>query len=204
MTQAMTEFVCGIYQQRAEEAAFLWTLRDAYAVRPHFSLFDLTNLDSRLDAHLDGLRVAGDDGWEICKTAIDQGPGGLSWIGDSFKLLFLFETDWGRLTLSQRLELCQFLGMVYEKLTNSTSQLVIVELLGKYLATAYSLQMLDRLSKASNDVARAYVAYGYKCLVLNAAEQELKKKALARLTAMATDSSEIVRQEVAAAIADVS
>jgi len=127
----------------------------------------------------------------------------LDWEG-SFNVLFLFETDWGCLTLRQRLELCQFLGTVYEKLKDPTSQLVIVELLGKYLATAYSLQALDRLSAASNEVARAYVAYGYKCLVLNAAEQEVKKKAEARLTAMATDSSEVVRLEVAAAVADIS
>lgn len=54
-------FVIG---QHADEAAFLAGLRD-YAVRaPHYSLNDLLKLDRRLDAHLDGLRIAGPPGLE--------------------------------------------------------------------------------------------------------------------------------------------
>lgn len=48
----------------ADEAAFLAGLRD-YAVRaPHYSLNDLLKLDRRLEAHLDGLRIAGPAGLE--------------------------------------------------------------------------------------------------------------------------------------------
>jgi uncharacterized protein (TIGR02270 family) len=63
-----------ILSQHAEEAAFLWLLR-ANAVRaPHFLLKDLTRLDNRVEAHLDGLRVAGSDGWELCNAALAEKP----------------------------------------------------------------------------------------------------------------------------------
>src|SRR3546814_10087632 len=51
--------------QHAEEAGFLVILRD-YAVRaPHYDQDDLSHLDNRIDAHLDGLRVAGQMGLDI-------------------------------------------------------------------------------------------------------------------------------------------
>jgi uncharacterized protein (TIGR02270 family) len=55
-----------VITQHAEEAAFLWLLRDAAVRAPHYNLKDLAELDNRVEAHIDGLRVAGDAGWEIC------------------------------------------------------------------------------------------------------------------------------------------
>src|SRR5688572_19522370 len=54
-----------ILQRHAEEVAFLWRLRDAAAVAPHHDRTSLAALDERLDAHLDGLRIAGDQGVEV-------------------------------------------------------------------------------------------------------------------------------------------
>ncbi len=59
-----------IITQHAEEASFLWLLRDAAVHEPHYSLNDLANLDNRVEAHIDGLRIAGDEGWEICKESL--------------------------------------------------------------------------------------------------------------------------------------
>jgi hypothetical protein len=56
-----------IVEQHAEEAAFLWLLRDAAVGAPHYDLKDLARLDERVEAHLDGLRIAGVEGWEICR-----------------------------------------------------------------------------------------------------------------------------------------
>ncbi|GAA0583542.1 TIGR02270 family protein [Halomonas salifodinae] len=62
--------------QHAEEAPFLWLLRDGAVVAPHYSLVDLTKLDNRVEAHLDGLRIAGDAGWAACDKQLQyQEPG---------------------------------------------------------------------------------------------------------------------------------
>src|SRR5881628_2349581 len=65
-----------VVEQHAEEASFLWLLRDAAVSQPHYSLADLAKLDNRVEAHLDGLRVAGNAGWEICKKAMEEGDAG--------------------------------------------------------------------------------------------------------------------------------
>ena len=58
-----------IIEQHAEEAAFLWLLRDAAVHEPHYSLSDLAHLDNRVEANIDGLRIAG-DGWNILKETL--------------------------------------------------------------------------------------------------------------------------------------
>ena len=40
-----------VITQHAEEAAFLWLLRDASSGQPHFRLMDLAKLDGRVEAH---------------------------------------------------------------------------------------------------------------------------------------------------------
>lgn len=53
-----------IIDQHAEEAAFLWLLRSEVVHAPHYDLADLAKLDDRVEAHLDGLRIAEDYGWQ--------------------------------------------------------------------------------------------------------------------------------------------
>ena len=65
-----------IIEQHAEEASFLWLQRDLAMHEPHYSLKDLAHLDDRLEAHIDGLRIAGDTGSEICKEALQIGEPG--------------------------------------------------------------------------------------------------------------------------------
>lgn len=43
-----------IISQHAEEAAFLWLLRDNACCAPHYSLKDLAKLDDRVEAQLTG------------------------------------------------------------------------------------------------------------------------------------------------------
>ena len=54
-----------VVMRHAEDAAFLWLMRDNAVRAPHYSLKDLIKLDNRLEAHIDGLRIAGDDGWKL-------------------------------------------------------------------------------------------------------------------------------------------
>jgi len=68
--------ISAVVNQHADEASFLAGLRD-YAVRaPHYSLNDLLKLDRRLEAHLDGLRVAGPAGLEVLLEQLGPNAGG--------------------------------------------------------------------------------------------------------------------------------
>jgi len=60
----------GIMAEFADEAAFLWFLRARAVGAPHFSLDDLATLDERIEAHIDGLRIAGEAGWDICEGTL--------------------------------------------------------------------------------------------------------------------------------------
>jgi uncharacterized protein (TIGR02270 family) len=55
-----------VINQHAEDAAFQWLLRDKAVCEPHYALKDLAKLDGMVEAHIDGLRIAGDAGWDIC------------------------------------------------------------------------------------------------------------------------------------------
>ena len=68
--------ISSIVSQHAEEAAFLWLLRSNAVSAPHYSLKDLAKLDGRVEAHLDGLRVAGEAGWELCKAGLGNEENG--------------------------------------------------------------------------------------------------------------------------------
>ena len=54
-----------VVTQHDEEAGLLW-LQRAGRRCAHYTLKDLAELDGRLDAHLDGLRIAGAAGWRAC------------------------------------------------------------------------------------------------------------------------------------------
>jgi uncharacterized protein (TIGR02270 family) len=65
-----------LISQHTEGASFLWILRGGAVAAPHYSLADLAKLDNRVEANLDGLRIAGDAGWEISKEALStEEPG---------------------------------------------------------------------------------------------------------------------------------
>jgi uncharacterized protein (TIGR02270 family) len=66
----MSEGIADIITQHAEEAAFLWRIREAIVHAPHYSLQELAGHDERIEAHLDGLRIAGEAGWEACRKEL--------------------------------------------------------------------------------------------------------------------------------------
>jgi len=67
-----------VVAQHAEDAAFLWFSRDRAVRAPHYYLKDLARLDERVEANVDGLRVAGQVGWDLASEALKQeGPGEL-------------------------------------------------------------------------------------------------------------------------------
>ncbi|OOG82000.1 hypothetical protein B0E42_23950 [Pseudomonas sp. A25(2017)] len=58
------ESLSPILDQHTEEASFLSALRGHAVHAPHYDLDHIGTLDNRLDAHLDGLRIAGTKGLE--------------------------------------------------------------------------------------------------------------------------------------------
>ncbi len=65
-----------IIDQHVDEVSFKWLVRDGAVVAPHFKLVDLAELDIFIDANIDGLRIAGEEGWEICHKAMStEDPG---------------------------------------------------------------------------------------------------------------------------------
>jgi len=64
--------ISSIVDQHAQDAVSLWSLRRRAVSAPDYSLRDLIKLDYRLDANLDGLRLAEDAGWKLCEELIGQ------------------------------------------------------------------------------------------------------------------------------------
>jgi uncharacterized protein (TIGR02270 family) len=59
-----------VIEQHWEEGGILWSRRCSAVGRPSFGLRTLSQLDERMEAHLDALRIADKEGWELClKTA---------------------------------------------------------------------------------------------------------------------------------------
>jgi hypothetical protein len=67
-----------IVRQHAEQAAFLWTVYDRHLLNPtenpEMDAERLARLIERLEAHLDGLRVAGADGARIAAERFAEYP----------------------------------------------------------------------------------------------------------------------------------
>ena len=64
-----------VVEEHAEEAAFLWHQRDMAVRAPDFDLDDVMEWDERVDAHLDGLLIAGETGWEQTSGLGFEDPG---------------------------------------------------------------------------------------------------------------------------------
>jgi uncharacterized protein (TIGR02270 family) len=65
-----------IVAQYADELAFLWTVRRRAAASSKYTLASLAVVDERLEAHRDGLRLAGDEGWAACQRNLENAGGG--------------------------------------------------------------------------------------------------------------------------------
>lgn len=70
--------VKNIVRQHAEMAAFLWTSYDRHLLKPdrdpETDTEEVADLIERLEAHLDGLRIAGDDGLRIAEDRYKEFP----------------------------------------------------------------------------------------------------------------------------------
>jgi uncharacterized protein (TIGR02270 family) len=65
-----------LIEQHADEAAFLWAHRDFACRARHTTFVSLGELDERLEAHLDGLRLAGGAALALCRARLSSGDPG--------------------------------------------------------------------------------------------------------------------------------
>jgi uncharacterized protein (TIGR02270 family) len=85
-----------VVEEHAAEAAFEWTRRAGATRAYNYGLSDLARVDDRIDAHLHGLALAGEIGWQACVEQLELGPGELFAaavlaIGDRQRLELVFE-----------------------------------------------------------------------------------------------------------------
>jgi uncharacterized protein (TIGR02270 family) len=71
--------VTRVLEQHVDNAAALWLLRDEATDQPQYGLRHLAKLDNQIDAHIDGLLLAGDEGLRLAWANLEklQGPGEL-------------------------------------------------------------------------------------------------------------------------------
>lgn len=84
--------------EHAYEISFLWSLRTQLSESGGVTFEHIRALDERIDAHIDGLRLGGQRGWEICRSQLTRPEPGELFAAmllaanaeDSRKLLALF------------------------------------------------------------------------------------------------------------------
>jgi hypothetical protein len=59
-----------VLQQHAEESVFLRRARSWLVRAPQVKLKHLLRHDKRIEAHLDGLAIAGEHGWSACGSTL--------------------------------------------------------------------------------------------------------------------------------------
>src|SRR5262249_21019168 len=66
-------FIPRVVEQHEDKASSIWMMRRSLDSAPHCRLTDLVRHDGRIEAHLEGLRLAGDAAWQICRGALEIG-----------------------------------------------------------------------------------------------------------------------------------
>jgi uncharacterized protein (TIGR02270 family) len=67
----MSAAIASIVDQHVEDAAILHASRTALTRAPHVTLLHLGRFDTRLEAHLDGVAVAGEDAWPALMQSLE-------------------------------------------------------------------------------------------------------------------------------------
>jgi uncharacterized protein (TIGR02270 family) len=70
--EARPGVITELVEEHAEEASFLWLQRAVAVDAPNYSPQQFADLDERLEAHIDGLRVAKGEGWKLAEAGLDN------------------------------------------------------------------------------------------------------------------------------------
>src|SRR5262249_8736325 len=72
LSRGARPMISNVVHQHSDAASVLWSRRDRAVGEPHYHLRDLVKLDDRLEAQLEGLRIAGNDGWLVCLEELQR------------------------------------------------------------------------------------------------------------------------------------
>ena len=67
-----TDTLAAVVAEHADESSFLWLQRASAVHAPNYDPQQFADLDERLAAHIDGLRVAGNEGWQHALALTDN------------------------------------------------------------------------------------------------------------------------------------
>jgi uncharacterized protein (TIGR02270 family) len=121
-----------IISLHAEDAAFLWGIRDSAVSAPDYSLLDLLKLDDRIQANLDGIRIAANVGWDLCESQLSAGKAGEMFAALAPALEIGHEPHIARLlsiaerALAARRGLCSAFGWVHFDAARDTATKLLV------------------------------------------------------------------------------
>jgi uncharacterized protein (TIGR02270 family) len=72
MTATPAPIIPYVLRQHAVEVASLHVARTTLTEAPHTKLYQLSSVDERLSAHLDGLAVADKEAWPFCESTLEE------------------------------------------------------------------------------------------------------------------------------------
>jgi uncharacterized protein (TIGR02270 family) len=76
MTQTMSDFATGLYEEHLEEASFLYEQRLSLFDDPEITWKDIEDFEERFEPHIDGLVVGEDLALDVCKQQAKEGDFG--------------------------------------------------------------------------------------------------------------------------------
>lgn len=82
----MRQVIAELAYRHAEDASFLWLLRDRALLAPHYSVVDLTKLDRRLDAQLAAMRLDPELAWRIANRMVKRRDSGSVFVGTTLSI----------------------------------------------------------------------------------------------------------------------
>jgi hypothetical protein len=114
----------------------------------------------------------------------------------SWKLIRVFEENWKELSASQRTDLLGALEKSYASFHDWMACFVISGILGELYNDERAFDVLCRLRDGVKEMPRSFVPHGFEHMASSSSNQDLAQRALAELTKMQEDESEVVVKEV--------
>lgn len=119
---------------------------------------------------------------------------------DSSALLFLFESNFEVLTLSQRAQLLAAIAESYTHMRSWMSCFYISSILGEGYCNRASYELLRCFARKGNAMQRSFVPHGLEHVIKSTSDASLRDDCMGLLQNMKRDRSKRVRYEVASSL----